>query len=315
MNTQACWRRSSRGCGHWLIPQAGSGQSESSHPLPCPWNGSFFHSSDSQNFFRHVVMWEWWVVENCLDYVNTWLNLIKASKLLRFWWVQRPSYIVANTSLEYEFPCLFIISLNQSGVICFFLLSLLFLSVWRPALNFTWKTPEVANQWGSLCVFAFLLHAELVLWSSEGAHSVGIMISTSWCPEAIFFALLARAFFYVVKVLTAFLCTWCYSKKTWRFLLLVVGRYALAHKFLRPNKLSSHLLLFFSFLKWTSQISWSRKCQPTPESLLRNCYGQSSQMGYSPWVTKSWTWLRACVCTHRRTYTHTAVVSFLLHFF
>lgn len=172
-------------------PQAGSGQSESSHPLPCLWNGSFFHHSGSQDFVMYVVMWEWCVVETVWTMeIHDWIELRPVYKLLRFWQVQRPSYIVAKTSLQYEFPCLFILSLNQSGVICFFLLLLLFLSVWRPVLNFTWKTPEVANQWGFLCVFALLLHAELVLCSSEGAHSVGLMISTSWCSY-----LLARAFF------------------------------------------------------------------------------------------------------------------------
>ena len=39
------------------------------------------------------------------------------------------------------------------------------------------------------------------------------------------------------------------------------------------------------------KIPWSRKCQPTPVFLPGKFHGQKSLGGYSPWVTKSWTWL------------------------
>ena len=39
------------------------------------------------------------------------------------------------------------------------------------------------------------------------------------------------------------------------------------------------------------KIPWRRKWQPTPVFLPGKSHGQRGLVGYSPWVTKSWTWL------------------------
>ena len=45
------------------------------------------------------------------------------------------------------------------------------------------------------------------------------------------------------------------------------------------------------FNPWVGNISWSRKWQPTPIFLPVKSHRQRSLAGYSPWVTKSQTWL------------------------
>ena len=39
------------------------------------------------------------------------------------------------------------------------------------------------------------------------------------------------------------------------------------------------------------KIPWRKKWQPTPVFLLGKSHGQRGLVGYSPWVTKSWTQL------------------------
>ena len=46
------------------------------------------------------------------------------------------------------------------------------------------------------------------------------------------------------------------------------------------------------FDPWVGKIPWRRKWQPTPVFLLGESHGQRSLVGYSPWVTKSQTWLK-----------------------
>ena len=45
------------------------------------------------------------------------------------------------------------------------------------------------------------------------------------------------------------------------------------------------------FNPWDRKIPWSRKWQPTPVFVPGKFHGQRSLVGYSPWVTKSQTWL------------------------
>ena len=45
------------------------------------------------------------------------------------------------------------------------------------------------------------------------------------------------------------------------------------------------------FDPWVGKIPWRRAWQPTPVFLPRECHGRRSLAGYSPWVTKSRTWL------------------------
>ena len=61
------------------------------------------------------------------------------------------------------------------------------------------------------------------------------------------------------------------------------------------------------FNPWVGKIPWRRKWQPTPIFLPRECHGQRSLAGCSPWGcqeldTTEGTW-RAC--THTHTHTHT----------
>ena len=57
------------------------------------------------------------------------------------------------------------------------------------------------------------------------------------------------------------------------------------------------------FDPWVGKIPWRRKWQLTSVFLPGKSHGQRSLVGYSPWVTKSWTelkWLsmHSCTCTH-----------------
>ena len=52
------------------------------------------------------------------------------------------------------------------------------------------------------------------------------------------------------------------------------------------------------FNLWVGKIPWSRKWQPTPAFLPGKSHGQSSLMGYSPWVTKSQTRLKQLSIAH-----------------
>ena len=52
------------------------------------------------------------------------------------------------------------------------------------------------------------------------------------------------------------------------------------------------------FNSWVRKIPWRRAWQPTPVFLPRESHGQRSLAGYSPWVAKSWTWLRDWACMH-----------------
>ena len=45
------------------------------------------------------------------------------------------------------------------------------------------------------------------------------------------------------------------------------------------------------FDPWVGKIPWRKKWQPIPIFLPGVHHGQRSVVGYSPWVTKSWTWL------------------------
>ena len=45
------------------------------------------------------------------------------------------------------------------------------------------------------------------------------------------------------------------------------------------------------FNPWVGKIPWRWKWQPTPVLWPRKFHGWRSLMGYSPWVTESWTWL------------------------
>ena len=45
------------------------------------------------------------------------------------------------------------------------------------------------------------------------------------------------------------------------------------------------------FDPWVGKIPWRRAWQPTPVVLPGKPHGQRSLAGYSPVVTKSWTWL------------------------
>ena len=45
------------------------------------------------------------------------------------------------------------------------------------------------------------------------------------------------------------------------------------------------------FNPWTGKIPWSRKWYPSPVFLPRESQGQRTRLCYSPWGTKSWTWL------------------------
>ena len=122
---------------------------------------------------------------------------------------------------------------------------------------------------------------------------------------------IGQSLFYAVKVLTAFLRTWCSSKKTCRFLLFVVGMYASAHKFLRPNKqLSSHLLLFFFFLfLFKSELQkavWVGNVSP-----LQNPCLETSMDREARWATvhesqrAGHDWEHVYAHTHTRTHAHT----------
>ena len=46
------------------------------------------------------------------------------------------------------------------------------------------------------------------------------------------------------------------------------------------------------------KIPWRRTWQPTPIFLPRESFGQRSRVGYSPWGTKSWTWLKQLSTAH-----------------
>ena len=56
------------------------------------------------------------------------------------------------------------------------------------------------------------------------------------------------------------------------------------------------------FSPWVRKIPWKMKWQPTPVFLPGKAHGQRSQMGYSPWVTKS-----RSPCSWAHTHTHTCV--------
>ena len=56
---------------------------------------------------------------------------------------------------------------------------------------------------------------------------------------------------------------------------------------------------------WVRKIPWRRKWQPTPVFLPGESHGQRSLVGYSPWITKSWTWLIKHTYTHIHTHTNT----------
>lgn len=134
----------------------------------------------------------------------------------------------------------------QSGVTCLLLLSPLFLSLWRPVWNFTWGTPEVANQQCFPCVCCYTLcriGAVIIRWCPCSGYDEFHFVMPIYIGQSLL----------LCKVWTEFLSTWCPSKKTWGFLLFVVGTYTLAHKFLRPNKQLSSA--FFFLLKWTWR-SW-----------------------------------------------------------
>ena len=45
------------------------------------------------------------------------------------------------------------------------------------------------------------------------------------------------------------------------------------------------------FNPWVRKIPWKMKWQPTPVFLPEKSHGQRSLAGYSPWVSKSQTWL------------------------
>ena len=45
------------------------------------------------------------------------------------------------------------------------------------------------------------------------------------------------------------------------------------------------------FNPWVRKTPWRKKWHPTPVFLPGESHGQRSLVGYSPWVTKSWTWL------------------------
>jgi len=45
----------------------------------------------------------------------------------------------------------------------------------------------------------------------------------------------------------------------------------------------------YVFDLWVGKLPWSRKWKATPLFLPRKSHGQRSLVGYSPWVTKSWT--------------------------
>ena len=46
-----------------------------------------------------------------------------------------------------------------------------------------------------------------------------------------------------------------------------------------------------AFDPWVGKIPWRRKWQPTPVFLPGKSHGERNLAGYSPWVTKSQTWL------------------------
>ena len=52
------------------------------------------------------------------------------------------------------------------------------------------------------------------------------------------------------------------------------------------------------FDPWVRKLLWGREWLPTPVSLSRELHGQRSLVGYSPWVCKSWTWLRDWITTN-----------------
>ena len=52
------------------------------------------------------------------------------------------------------------------------------------------------------------------------------------------------------------------------------------------------------FYPWVGKIPWRRTWQPTPIFLPRESFGQRSRVGYSPWGTKSWTWLKQLSTAH-----------------
>ena len=53
------------------------------------------------------------------------------------------------------------------------------------------------------------------------------------------------------------------------------------------------------FYPWAGKIPWRRAWQPIPVFSPGESQGQRSLVGYSPWVTKSWTWLKLLsMCAH-----------------
>ena len=66
------------------------------------------------------------------------------------------------------------------------------------------------------------------------------------------------------------------------------------------------------FNPWVGNIPWRRKWQPTPVLLLGKSHGRKSLVGYSPWVTKSWTWLSEFTSLNRK-HRKLSIFNFLLH--
>ena len=58
-----------------------------------------------------------------------------------------------------------------------------------------------------------------------------------------------------------------------------------------PRWLSGKAFGCHSQETWVGKIPWRRKQLPSPVFWPGKFHGQRSLAGYSPWVTKSWTWL------------------------
>lgn len=125
----ACWRRSSR--GHTWLPvdlRAGPGQSESPHPLPCPWNVRCPLFPQWELFQRHSLGRAGFCWDH-LDGMCDWAQLrplyINSEDSGR--WVRRSTYLVAaqdTKKVRMNFPLLLKPAIYQSGHASFLGLSL-----------------------------------------------------------------------------------------------------------------------------------------------------------------------------------------------
>ena len=138
----------------WLLVElwAGCSQSETPHPLLCPWNVCSAHHSHANSCSKDAASREQCVCcWDHLDCIHCWTPLRPLHKLSRFWWVMGGCrdlliFLSPKISLICKFPSSLKLpptSLEWSA--SFFCLSLPS-AYGGPVSNFTLGTPKVSNQ-------------------------------------------------------------------------------------------------------------------------------------------------------------------------